>query len=168
MPVAAALESTLLKACNGDGSVEDLPNEINLYSKEIDIPRLKIQLQMLPDLLRTYNEKNASTPIKRVTSLRTLCDVICDISSGRSFLNEVSHLLKTALTIPVTSATAERTFSCLRRLKTFLRSSMTQTRLNHLMLLHIHKERTDSLDLVHVLKEFISVNERRISYFGKV
>lgn len=168
MPVAAALESILIKACNGDGSVEDLPSEINLYSKEIDIPRLKIQLQMLPDLLRTYNEKNPSTPIKRVTSLRTLCDVICDLSSSRSLLNEVSHLLKIVLTIPVSSATAERTFSCLRRLKTFLRSSMTQTRLNHVMLLHIHKERTDSLDLMHVSKEFISVNERRMLYFGRM
>ena len=78
MPVAAALKGMLLKACNSDRSMEDLPNEINLYSKEIDIPRLKIQLQMLPDLLRTYNEKN---PIKRVTSLRVLCDVIWDISA---------------------------------------------------------------------------------------
>ena len=69
MPVAAALESILLNACHGDIAVEDLPNEINLYS---NIPRLKIQL---PDLLRTYNDKNSSTPIKNVTSLRTLCDV---------------------------------------------------------------------------------------------
>ena len=80
MPVATALESMLIKACNGDGSVEDLPREINLYFEEIDIPQLKIQLQMLPDLLITYNEKNPSTPIRSVTSLRTLCDVICGLS----------------------------------------------------------------------------------------
>lgn len=51
MTVAAALKSTLVKACNGDGSEEELPSVINLYPKEIDIPQLKIQLQMLPDLL---------------------------------------------------------------------------------------------------------------------
>ena len=123
---------------------------------------------MLPDLLRTYNQNNPSTPLERVTSLRTLCDILCGISSSRSFLNEVSCLLNIALTIPVSSATAERTFSCLRHLKTFLRSSMTQTRLNHLMLLHIHKDRTDALDFMLVLKDFICVNERRMSYFGKL
>ena len=63
MPIAA--ENTFLKACNGDGSVEDLPNEIHLYSKEVNIPRLKIQLQMLPDLLRTYNEKTPLLLSKR-------------------------------------------------------------------------------------------------------
>ena len=81
MSVTAAIESILIKACNGDTSVEDLPSKINLYSKEIDLPQLKIQLQMLPDLLRTHNDKNPSTPIKRVTSVRTLCDVICDLST---------------------------------------------------------------------------------------
>ena len=75
-------------------------------------------------------------------------------------LCEISHLLHIAPTIPVTSATAKRTFSALRRLKTFLRSSMTQPRLNHVMLLHIHKEKTDTLDLTAIAKDFISVSDR--------
>ena len=50
--------------------------------------------------------------------------------------------------------------------KLYLRSTMSQQRLNHLMLLHIHKDRTNTLDLVSVVKEFISCNERRLSYFG--
>ena len=67
--------------------------------------------------------------------------IMCDINSSKTMLCEIPHLLHIALTIPVTSATAEGTFSALRRLKTFLRSSMTQPRLNHVMLLHIHKEK---------------------------
>ena len=139
-----------------------------LYAREVDLPRLNIQLQMLPDLIRTYNQKHPSTAIKRVTSLRKLCDIMCDISSSRTLLSEVSHLLQIILTIPVSTATAERTFSVLRCLKNYLRSSMGQARLNHVMLLHIYKERTDELDLESVLKEFISVNDRRIEFFGKV
>ena len=42
MPVAAVLENLLLKACNGDSNVLDVPNEIMLYAKEIDFPRLKL------------------------------------------------------------------------------------------------------------------------------
>ena len=37
---------------------------------------------------------------------------------------------------------------------------MTPKRLNHLIVIHIHKERTDQLDLLSIAKEFISVNER--------
>ena len=38
--------------------------------------------------------------------------------------------------------------------------SMTQERLNHCMLLHMHGGRTDVLDLVDVAKEFVSGCER--------
>ena len=83
-------------------------------------------------------------------------------------LCEIPHLLHIALTIPVTSATAEGTFSALRRLKTFLRSSMTQPRLNHVMLLHTHKEKIDNLDLTSIAKDFIFVSDRRRIFFGHV
>ena len=43
-------------------------------------------------------------------------------------------------TIPVTSWTCERSISVLRRLKTYLRSTMTDTRLRGLALLSVHRE----------------------------
>ena len=42
--------------------------------------------------------------------------------------------------IPATSCTAERSFSSLRRLKTYLRSTCGQERLSNLALLHIETE----------------------------
>jgi uncharacterized membrane protein len=41
-------------------------------------------------------------------------------------LGEIDKVLKIYFTIPVTSATAERSFSA-RRIKTFLRNTMNQT-----------------------------------------
>ena len=44
----------------------------------------------------------------------------------------------------------------LRRLKNYLRSTMTQQRLNHVMLLHTHKDRTDDialLDIAHLMTD---------------
>ena len=73
-------------------------------------------------------------------------------------LSEVLQLLHIALTIPVTSATAERTFS-LHRLKNFLQLSTTQTRLNQVMVLHVHKGKIDCIDLDDIAKGF---NERII------
>ena len=164
MPVAAALEKTLLDAAQN--CFDALPSEIEMYNKDIDKQRLAIQLKMLPDLVRTYNERNPVTAIKKVTTLRTLCEIMNDVTSSKTMFSEVLTLLHIVLTIPVTSATAERAFSALRRLKTFLRSSMSQVRLNHVMLLHIYKERTDKLRLLDVANCFISVNDWRKSFFG--
>ena len=42
------------------------------------------------------------------------------------------------LVLPVTSCEAERSFSALRRIKNYLRSTMTEERLTGLALLNIH------------------------------
>ena len=86
---------------------------------------------------------------------------------ARRLCSELDYFLKLYLTIPVTTATAERTFSAMKRLKTYLRSSMTQQRLNHVLILNSNKTRIENLDLVEIAKSFISVNERRSNYFGK-
>ena len=79
-------------------------------------------------------------------------------------LPAVHKLLRLYLTIPIISATAERTFSALKRLFTYLRSTMTEKRLNNCLMLHVHKEFTDSLDLISVAKIFVSAYDEK--YFG--
>ena len=78
--------------------------------------------------------------------------------SAKSMCSE----MKLYMTVPVTTATAARTFSTMRRIKTYLRSNMTQERLNHTFMLNAHKSRLDNLDLRSIAKMFISVNERRV------
>ena len=55
-------------------------------------------------------------------------------------------------------------FSTLRQLKNYLRSIMTQERLNHVMVLHTHKDHTDNINLLEIAKEFVSFNYRRINF----
>ena len=64
----------------------------------------------------------------------------------RDLLPEIIQLVKLILVMPATNVTSERTFSALRWIKTYLRSTMTQTRLNHIMLLHVHNHKVDQLD----------------------
>ena len=45
----------------------------------------------------------------------TICDKMNSIENSKIILSEVRQLLHITLTIPVTSATAERTFSAMRR-----------------------------------------------------
>ena len=69
------------------------------------------------------------------------------------------------VTTPVTSATSERTFSALRRLKNYQRSTMKQDRLKIMiyLLMHCHKSITDTLDTVKIA----CTNEQRKGHFGK-
>ena len=39
--------------------------------------------------------------------------------------------------------------------------------LNHLLLLHTHKQLTNSIDLIAVANEFLALSEHRLSLFGK-
>ena len=88
-------------------------------------------------------------------------------AARRAFSSQILILVKLILVMPATNAVSERSFSALRRIKTFLRATMGQERLNHLMILHVHKDKTDNLKLPEIANEFVSKNERRLTIFGK-
>ena len=136
-----------------------------MYSQDLNIAKLKLQLLLLPDLINTYSASQG-TPNFKVTSLRTLAQIFLALPLSRDMLSEVNQLLRLYFTIPVTTATAERSFSALRRVKTYLRSTMSQCRLNNVLLLHCHKDMTDNINISDIAKAFISVNSRRKKHFG--
>jgi len=45
---------------------------------------------------------------------------------------------------------------------------MTHCSLSNLFLMYIHASKTDALSLEKVAKDFLSVNQRRINYFGSI
>ena len=61
-------------------------------------------------------------------------------------MNQVCQIMQLILVMPATNATSERSFSTLRRTKTYLRSTMKQERLNNFMILHIYSEQTDAIN----------------------
>jgi hypothetical protein len=63
--------------------------------------------------------------------------------------------------VPVTVASAERSFSKLKLLKNYLRSTMSQERLNGLATLYIEKKLLDDINIDSILDVFISKNVRR-------
>lgn len=66
-------------------------------------------------------------------------------------------------TVPVTVASAERSFSKLKLLKNYLRSSMSQERLNGLATLCIEKDKLDEINVDAIIDDFASRSVRRIS-----
>jgi len=77
---------------------------------------------------------------------------------------EVVKAIKLLLTVPVSAATAERSFSVLRRIKSWDRASMGQEVLNFLGVLFVHKPQ---LDLDEVAKAFVMGEEGRRDILGK-
>ncbi|XP_050066091.1 zinc finger MYM-type protein 1-like [Aphis gossypii] len=104
--------------------------------------------------------------IKEVSSVKELAELlivqnICILSS----VPEVAIVLKLFLTIPVTSATAERSFSKLKLIKSYLRSTMAQQRLSDLSVLRIENEKIRSLDINMLVDKFAEKNARRSQKF---
>ena len=165
LKVVIDIEQLLLDSANG--ITRTIPESIkNIYRSDLDIERLSVHLQMLPDAVKQYSDPSG-VPIKKVTSIRSLCNVL-NVANIKQLLSQVNILLQIFLTVPITTATSERTFSTPRRLKTYLRSTMAQDRLNHLLLLYCHKARTDAIDLSKIASAFVSVNDRRRHYFGSM
>jgi len=88
------------------------------------------------------------------------------VALARTYFSEVVKVVQLILVMPATNAVTERSFSTMRRIKSYLRSTMRQDRLNHLMTLHIYQDKLDSLDLVSVANDFVSLNEHRRTFLA--
>ena len=145
-----ALENYLLKASSDEPAESELSYIKSNYSDDVNTDSLVIEMETF-----SCNSKR---------SFANFNDFLLFFKSSPVNVKaypSVSSLLKLLLLLPATNATSERSFSALKRLKTALRHSMQQSRLNSLLLLHVAKEQTDSLDIQQVIKEFVDCHQTR-------
>ncbi len=151
------LQSLLMKAVEKQDFSSELTEVMRIYGDDFNGQSLQLQLQIL-----------VSTVPEDIHTIMEVLSYLKEMpASEKELINEVVKLAKLILVMPATNSTSERSFSALRRLKTYLRSTMTQQRLNNLMILHVHKELTDELKMKEIANEFIGQNERRAHIFGK-
>ena len=84
----------------------------------------------------------------------------------KSLLSQVMRLTKLVLVATATNVTSERAFSAKRRAKSYLQSTIGQQRLNNIIVLRVHKKRTNKLDLITVANKFVDGSEIRLARFG--
>ena len=113
--------------------------------------KLEAHLSLLPEVVQAMGYD---------TSRFGIADLLYFFQSlgnaRKLLLSEICTLGKLMLVMPATNAVSERSFSALKRVKTYLRSTTGEGRLNHLMFLHAHKELADGIDMVEVANLFVS------------
>jgi len=144
------LEHLLLNACQGRQYRDQLQYLCDLY-QELDASLLDVQLQSLQGQFAQSDEC--------IAFLQELSP------PARTYYSEVVKVVQLILVMPATNAVSERQFSTMSRIKSYLRSTMRQDHLNHLMTLHIYQDKPDNLDLISVANEFVSL-EHRCRFFG--
>jgi hypothetical protein len=84
--------------------------------------------------LWTKNWEGRSDDLNELKAIKTLekCD--------KQFYSLIYTILKILATLPVSTASAERSFSTLKRLKTYLGNTIGQERLTGLVLLNIYRQ----------------------------
>lgn len=95
--------------------------------------------------------KKANVPNTISTSL---------VETDSDIYPNIYYLLCILAVLPITTCEAERTVSCLRRLKTYMRSAMGQGRLTGLALMHIHRNMDVNID--DIVQTFAIEHPRRM------
>lgn len=135
---------------------------VDIDEKSINesIEIILMQWPVISDVCNQIVEKEALLwKLKWIESYekpRTFIDSLnfCD----KTFFPNVHNILKVCATIPVTVASAERSFSTLKRIKTYLRNATGETRLNSLAALSIYRE--FEVNTEEVLDIFCEKNRR--------
>lgn len=158
-----ALETLLLNACSSVASeVDDVQEATRIYS-DIGGEKLSRELRMLPDLMQ--NTSIGGKDSKQFTA-KELATVLTDNVTIRGLFSETLKVVSVLLVVPASAANAERSFSMLRRLKTWLRCTMSQARLTHLAILHCHQDRLQRIVIDSICHEFVMKTPERMAVFG--
>uniref|UniRef100_A0A9J8A5F5 Uncharacterized protein n=1 Tax=Cyprinus carpio carpio TaxID=630221 RepID=A0A9J8A5F5_CYPCA len=119
------------------GKMQDVVSqypELDPHSLEVQLPMFKLQFDY-------------STTLEATNILKNLLPEV------RSLFSQVETLVRLLLVVPSSSAEAERSFSSLGSLKTWLRSTMSQTCLNSTAICHIHQNKLDHLDRARICEQ---------------
>ena len=141
----------------GSSESESLKKMINFYSEDLDsfetVAEEWTQWRSFVTQLRLNKEEANARPSEMMVILKE--------NNLESAFPNVYVILQIYLTIPVTNCSGERSFSHLKRLKSALRSTMGQERLNSLTTMSIESEIVKSIDFSDLIDSFSKMKSRR-------
>ena len=143
------VEDLVLNACHVCRYDTELSNVCDFYMDDISKMQLQAQLPLLQALFDEAKNKSEFLINDIIMPLSQLS------SAQRLGFSNVWILMKTLLVMPATNASSKRSFSGLRRIKAYLRTTMTQEEVKWFNgPEHLQTKKTDLLNLAVVAKEF--------------
>lgn len=124
---------------------DDLINLSNIFG--VDFNDLDAEIRLL--------KSNCSISKDNINTCDDLIKWLADYGTGRDIIfQNIFKILKEFVTIPVTSCSCERSFSKLSFIKTKLRSTMQQDRLDALLTISIEQESAYNINIDDVIEHF--------------
>jgi hypothetical protein len=154
-----------------DKIFDDLIPAVNLYHLLLPGSLMEIKSEFLQWKNKWINIHKENKTITNASNTDTLSpstkrkiiiipDTAIDAFNecNETFYPNIKTLLQIFSTLPVTTATAERSFSVLKLIKSYLRSTISENRLNGLASMYIY--RNLSIDVETIITEFSRLKHR--------
>ena len=160
--------SSLLEPANGE-LMETQINDLTAVSDEINGDELKLEVRRrlrrlmqlsVPDSASDQNSKFKELDIDSCSALTLLQWIVK--WGFTEMLPNTTVVLRIFLTMSISVASCERSFSKLKLVKTYLRSQMSDARLSCLAVLSIERELAEKLDFHDVIKDFATRKARKV------
>lgn len=126
---------------------------VDAYSDDIS-PNLGAQLIRLKTCF--------AGELKNKNLIRDVTEMLMCHSKASSSFSDIITAGVIFLTLPVSVASAERSFSKLKLIKNYLRSTMSQHRLSSLAILAIERVRAKIIDINYVIDQFAKAKARSV------
>lgn len=121
-------------------------NVLRVFSSHVDV-----------DLSALHNEILVLKPMLKCTKLQSIIDLYFKILPLKEAFPTMLSLIISAMTIPVSSTTCERTFSKMKLIKTTARNTMSDSRLSDLCVLAV--ERDFDVNFDRVIDDFAKIHQ---------
>jgi hypothetical protein len=156
-------------------------NHENVFSFLFKLSNVQDRSQLFINCNRLRDKLSANDSVSDIDA-DDLCEEIISCQSlFKDFNNDITKILefiflnnltaicpnitislRILLTMPVTVASAERSFSKLKLIKNYLRSTMSQERLSNLAVISIEENILEHIDTHDIIKEFANRKARRV------
>lgn len=151
------LIARIIKGYSKNEDFERLKN-LDYYNNLINFESLRKELISWKFCLDKFKDKT------NLDSIVSIADLFVKEQLSKDY-PQVKALMRIYLAIPSTSVAAERAFSVLKRIKTWLRNSMEQDRLSALSIINIEKEFSREINIDNIIDQFATHKDRRMQFF---
>ena len=145
------MEQVLLKRIEGEDASDEIEEMKKIFGDDVDVTSLSTELEVLKSICK----KNKPSHTLEIIEVLKKCN-----RDNCLIIPSLLKIVKLLLVVAPTTATAERSFSMMRRVKTWLRATMKQKRFKSLAILTSHKDITDDLNLAEVANIFVSGHDK--------